>query len=588
MNPIQLNIWFFLIRKQNLFVITTLKILSWLLLFSFSIQVACYAEPFYESRQWLNLHYYEKVGDSYLSLADGDQFFVSKAGRSNPEAEYIKALELSIKNDHDYRERFPLRYKIITQVNNLTYEPIVFPDSTIQSVQIVYPNQYLANPASMFGHLFLLLKSKNGNGDSSILHYVADTRGVGSLGYIPGGLTGKFEGRYFREPYYKKIKHYNFVDDRQIIYYDLFLTKENINNLQLHAIELKQTHFNYYFLNENCAFFIGKLLNVALEEDTVTLKSLILPSQIINTLQDKSLLTSEYHRKPRTQLFNEYYAGLNRQQRSDVIDLILEKTNNIPSDTNTLKTFLHVSEYLINNHPRLTPQIRYNRISAYKELRSQGHVNVRPSLQKQNEISKIKSKKLTLDYDLYNRYFLSYSPVYYSDINTFNTLQVKEMNLLSPGVIIDRDYSLRYTLTLIDIIKESQYNKILNAYSWRVNSFFSYKKKLLTDQLYERGFSYSLNNSCRVFGFFGINYASYDQVRNEELSDLQLNPSVKVGGKYKLFNDNTNWSVSYNHRYTYNYIALNLTHRAVKSIHQLNYIHGQDFDKIRLSAIIPF
>ncbi|RAP36832.1 hypothetical protein DID80_04975 [Candidatus Marinamargulisbacteria bacterium SCGC AAA071-K20] len=588
MKQTPLNIWSFLIRKQNQCVITTLKIINWVLLLAFSIQLICYAEQFHESRQWLNLHYYEKTGDGYLSLADSNQFFVSKNGRTNPEAEYIKALALSKKQDRDFREKFPLRYKIITQVNNLSYEPLVFPDPDIQDIQIVYPNQYLSNPASMFGHLFLLLRSKNGITDSTILHYVADTGDVGSLGYIPGGLTGKFEGRYLMEPYYKKIKQYNYVDDRQIIYYDLVLTKKSINNLQLHAIELKQTHFNYYFLNENCAFFIGKLLNVVLEEDVVSLKSLILPSQIVNTLHDKFLLSSEYHRKPGTQLFNDYYSNLNRSQRVDVIDLILKKTTNIPSDQNTLKSFLYISDYLINNYPRLTPVIRYNRIRAFKELRKQGDVNIRPSLQKQNEVSKIKSKKISLDYELYNRFSIYYSPVYYRDISSFNMLQTKEMDLLSSGVIIDSKVSPLYTLTLIDIINTSQYNKVLNAYSWRVNSFFAYKKKLLTDQSFESGFSYNIKNQSVVFGFLGFNYASYDQVKDEALNNLQLNPSMRVGVKQKVFDENTNWSVSYNYRYRHNYIALNLTHHGFKAIHQVSYSHGYDFDKIKLSTIIPF
>ena len=118
-----------------------------------------------------------------------------------------------------------------------------------ESVQIVYPSRYMGNPASMFGHLFLIFESKNGVLDSSIFHYTAVPDSVNPIQYIIYGLTGGFSGHFSTEPYYKRIKDYNYVEDREVIYYDLVLSNDQIDDLQLHAEELKHAQFDYYFID---------------------------------------------------------------------------------------------------------------------------------------------------------------------------------------------------------------------------------------------------------------------------------------------------------------------------------------------------
>ena len=162
--------------------------------------------------------------------------------------------------------------------------------------------------------------------DSQIFHYIADTSGKDPSAYIWNGLTGQFKGWYLTEPYNKKIKDYNYKDDREVIYYDLKLSKKQIENLLLHAIELKRTYFNYYFLDENCALFIGKALNSILEQDIISKSNLVFPSQIINNLYKDNKLTKTYKRPSSTALFNTHYNQLTQKEKKAVKHLILNPT----------------------------------------------------------------------------------------------------------------------------------------------------------------------------------------------------------------------------------------------------------------------
>lgn len=548
----------------------------------------CFAEEFYQSRTWLNLLYYEKIGEGYRSLAEDYHFFVSQYGKTDPKSEYELSLKLTKQQDIFFRKTFPLRYKVITQINQLPFEPLVTPNQDIQSVMLVYPNRYMANPASMFGHLFLILKSKYGLLDSNILHYIADTQGASQYSYIINGLTGQFKGWFLQEPYYKKIKDYNYVEDREITYFDLKLSDEQIQNLQLHAIELKQSYFYYYFLDKNCAFFIGKLLNVILNQDIVSNRLLIFPSEIVNQLITDSLLKNEYQREASTKLFNESFNQLLPPQKLEVIDLISHKINQPQYNPNVLRTFLYISEYLINNESSLASTIRYNRIQAYNELNSHGVSDVRLAICKQPTVMPIKSKGLSIGYGFSNQLFLSYNPIFYSQYENFNELESKETNCLAPRFSILNNGKSQLDITLVDITSLSQQNIVFDAYSWKVNSFFAYQNSLLLNQSFELGKAFNVFNQTLVFGFLGFNYSNYDQIMDRPIDSLTLTPSLLLGIGTQIIPNKLNTQISYQYRYNNHYLTSTATFKVYDYIVNFTYIYGEKFNGIRVIGTYIF
>lgn len=354
-----------------------------------------FSEDFYSSRKWLNLLYYEKIGSDYKSLVENDGFFISPQGKNDPKKEYEASLKLVQNQDLQFKSKFPLRYKYIAQQNKINYAPSILISTNINNVVIAFPSSYMSNPASMFGHLYLILETNKGTLDSDILHYVADTDGDRTISYIIKGLSGQYKGSFLKEPYYKEVKKYNYVEARDITYYDLILSNDQIEELQLHYIELQNCYFYYFFLDQNCASFIGKLLNVILDKDIVTKRFYIMPSQIINDLYESSLLKNERVRIANTRIFNHLFNSLSEEQKRNVIQLFYEKTTDAYPDAEVLKTFILISEYVINNHSDLSDTIRFNRITAYKKLKELQFFNIRPIDQINKKVHKIQSESLS-------------------------------------------------------------------------------------------------------------------------------------------------------------------------------------------------
>ena len=548
----------------------------------------CIAEEFYKTREWTNLLYYEKVGTSYQSIADNPQFFVSESGKTDPKLEYEESLKLTQQQDQVFRKTFPLRYKRITQANQLPYIPLVTPNNAVTSVTIAFPNQYMANPASIFGHLFLILNSENGVMDSDILHFIADTSGSSKYAYIYNGLSGNFKGWFLQEPYYKKIKDYTYLEDREITYYELSIPQERIEELQLHAIELKQTHFDYYFFDENCAFFIGQLLNVVLEEDLISRTPIITPSEIINKLEAKSLLKKEYHRKSSVKLFNTTFNQLSSDQQSTVVNLILKETNEVPTNSEVLTAFLSISEYLINNHSPLAQTIRHNRIKAYQELSRQEKTTVRPEDIQHSKPRAIQSKGLSMEYGLSGRVFLSYKPIYYSEYLPFGELEVKKLNAMAPRLVLGPHHSPQLDMTLVEISNISPYNLVVNSNSWRLASSIGYQNSTFTNTSFEYGRSYYFMPQTRLSAFLGANLTNYDSIAEEKLPSIFLRPSLNLGIEKQIIKERLNSSLDYDYKFDQSYLSAKVSFKAEDLIHQLTYIRGSEFEGIKFSVMRVF
>jgi hypothetical protein len=551
-----------------LLMISRLSVLLLVMLFTCPVNAST---NYYESREWLNVLYYEKSGDGYKSLADGTDFFVSTGGGTNPESEYRTALELTKKQDDFFRRNFPLRYKLLANYHAIPYRPLIKIDTNIESVVLAYPNRYMTNPASMFGHLFLVFKSKRGLMDSEIFHFIADTSDSNQFEYITNGLTGKFKGWFLREPYYRKIKKYNYQDDREVIYYDLDLSSDQIENIVLHSIELKRTHFDYYFLDENCALFMGKALNVVLDEDIISNEMFVLPTQVVNNMQNKKMFTSEYKRLSNTKLFSKTYNRLSPSEKKEVVNLILYDLKEIPENARVLIAFIHISEYLINNYSHLTSNIRQNRILVYKALAKMDSSPVRPTVQKFPPRS-IDSQRLSVLYDFTSTTSLSYSPIYYD--NEFNEVEVKRLKAISPSITFRRNKKTELGFSVAEISNISAYNDVLNTYSWKINSYFHYNNSLTADHSYEMGLANPVLNETLAFMFLGFNFSNYNQLTNLELDKLSFHPSFSLGVMSNLL-PSLKGVLKYEYRYGSHYIVSESNLKVDDLYFALKYVHSE-------------
>ena len=134
-------------------------------------------------------------------------------------------------------------------------------------ITLVFPSAYLNNPASMYGHTLLRIDARDQDEHTRLLaysiSYAAGTDETSGLIFAVRGLFGGYPGVFAITPYYLKVREYSDIENRDVWEYQLTLTPEEIDRLLMHVWELGPTHFDYYFFDENCAYHLLSLLEVA-------------------------------------------------------------------------------------------------------------------------------------------------------------------------------------------------------------------------------------------------------------------------------------------------------------------------------------
>lgn len=245
-----------------------------------------------ESLQWQRLIHYRKTWRGWRSEADNPLFFVAKDGRTNPRSELSETLRLGFANTElpvampnapamTVRCQFPARWKWLLKELNLPLSE--FPlercakyDEYIarhkpQSVTFVFSGFYVDNPSSSFGHVLLRLNRQAhtdlaSTGAELLDHgvgFAADANTGNPVLYAIGGFAGWFPSSFTSLPFYYKVREYSDAESRDLWEYDLNLKPEELERLTDHLWELGSTYFYYYYLRENCAYYLLTLIEAA-------------------------------------------------------------------------------------------------------------------------------------------------------------------------------------------------------------------------------------------------------------------------------------------------------------------------------------
>lgn len=238
-----------------------------------------------ERQEWLNLLHYKPypLRPGGRSLADGDAFFNAPDGKTNPESELNATLAAFFSDRTETNEQqnpqcsFIARYHWLNQ--QLEFDSSLLPRQPCRrfyawrealnpyEATLVFPAAYLNNPASMYGHTLIRIDARDQDEHTRLLAYAigyaASTDETNGLTFAVKGLMGGYPGTYSIEPYYLKVREYNDIENRDVWEYRLNLTQEEIDRLLMHVWELGPVRFDYYFFDENCAYHLLALLEVA-------------------------------------------------------------------------------------------------------------------------------------------------------------------------------------------------------------------------------------------------------------------------------------------------------------------------------------
>lgn len=232
-------------------------------------------ETLAESRAWLRFGEWHKGVRGWVSDADGPGFFVSPNGKRDPQDELRATLRAfaepfspeDVSRDHA-QCRFPARRRFLfdtleLQKRGFAHHPCLAVEEwkkklDAEAVSLVFASAYMNNAASMFGHTFLRFHSRGNKDGRELLDYgvsfFANTGSDGGVPFALYGLTGGYRGHFSLAPYHETLKEYANLEGRDVFEYELALSPADVEVLVERLLELEQTHFDYWFLDENCSY----------------------------------------------------------------------------------------------------------------------------------------------------------------------------------------------------------------------------------------------------------------------------------------------------------------------------------------------
>lgn len=251
---------------------------------------------------WLKLLHYEKNSDASVILTNN--FFLSPKGRTDPGAELnatINAYFLSKEEPVSSQAvcRFPARYYWLSHHLSLPGYNLKNSNCTalnnwglqdkIKSISLLLVSGYLGNPASTFGHTFLKLNSSQGDDytslfDSTLNYGAAVPEKENTATYIIKGLFGGYKAGFSDKYFYTQDLVYSNTEFRDIWDYQLLLSDYERTLLILHIWEIVGNQFTYYFLNKNCAYRLGELIDLVIEEDLIEDQLWYFPVELFHKL----------------------------------------------------------------------------------------------------------------------------------------------------------------------------------------------------------------------------------------------------------------------------------------------------------------
>ncbi len=291
-----------------------------------------------EHPMWRALvHYRKGISGKPTSQVDAGHFFLSRAGKQDPE----KELEATVAAMFAKRPRKPLRltaycrfiarrYWLTQQLGELgrllprrnceefeRYRKFL----NAEILTVIFPAAQPNSPSSAFGHTLLRVDRRDQDPETRMLNmsinFAAEVpENVNSLSYVVGGLAGGFKGKFRVLPYYLKLREYRQIDNRDIWEYQLNLEQEQIDMILRHAYEMLIAYYDYYFFSENCSYHLLSLLDVAFPEQPLTDEFPLwtIPIDTIRALKSRGLIKDVRYMPSMARIIKRRQQLLGRQE----------------------------------------------------------------------------------------------------------------------------------------------------------------------------------------------------------------------------------------------------------------------------------
>ena len=436
----------------------------------------------YNDSYWSKLLHY-KNGKSEV---DSNNFFISKNGKTDLKKELLETIDSLQNGTNNTLCRFPLRVKWLKEkIPNLESKikkyqckdlDLYLKEINAKFASLIFPTSHINSPASMYGHTFLRL---SGDEKTPLLgnavNYAAQTEETNGLIFAYKGLFGGYKGKYSILPYYKKIKEYSNLEQRDIWEYKLDLSQEEVEKIALHSYELKDAYSFYYFFLENCSYNLLWLLEVA-RDDLELVNNFYLkaaPLDTIKILKKYDLIKqSDYRYSKMTkmkhildnEILNKNYiksfvkenkelpTSLSLKDKAAYLDLKIEYTQYLRS-----KNKIEKKDYLKKYLKLLKQRSKISIVSDYEIKKAS------------NPLFSHDSARVSLTYNSDKTYELSGKPVYSNiyDIS-YGYLDGAYIDFFDLNLKKDDDRVFIDKFKILDISSLSKRDELFKPLSWGI------------------------------------------------------------------------------------------------------------------------
>ena len=289
-----------------------------------------------ESSDWRNLLHIP--AGSTRSEIENHSFFLAEDGRTNALAELhatIALLQLPHADNNEHPQcQYPARFFWLQQQGLLGN---VAPASCnefhewaetaqLRSASLIFADGFLGNPASFYGHL--LLKNNAGsdafasdllNNSMNFGAAVADTENP--VVYILKGLLGGYQATYSASHFYRYNLNYAEAELRDLWDYELNVSPDQAYLLSAHNWELLNTAYTYYFTHRNCAYHIGRTLELVTDEPLMSrYEPFVFPIAVVqrlaaSTINGEPAVTNIRHIESRQSRFRRKFLQLDSAEQ---------------------------------------------------------------------------------------------------------------------------------------------------------------------------------------------------------------------------------------------------------------------------------
>ncbi len=464
----------------------------------------------HQDRYWYILLHYKKGVLGTKSYIDTPGFFLSEDGKTSPWAELeatIRAFfDRNIPPENNMTERYIARYTWIKEKLKLDESKLPYPPSRkhvetikkidVKSLSLVFPAGYINNPASMYGHTFLIIERRN---KSRLLafsvNYQAHATESRGIIYAFKGLVGLYRGYFDIIPYYDKVEEYSDMDKREIWEYPLKFSEEEIERMLLHLFEMNRTYSNYFYLDENCSFNLLFLLEAAKPSLRLfdRLGPTVTPIDTLKAVVEAGAVTSPRYRPSKTSKIMHFEKQTDPTHLQMIKNIVYGKGK--PEDVlgldETNDTKILISDLLCEF-------IDYSYTE--KEIEKKTYINMyRRALRVRSSLGNRKQKYEPIDVPSFpershDSYFLSSQYMYRNEAGlyksyvllnfrfTYHSLIDAEDGFNKGSQIIFGDFSLRYGITdnkfvlnradIINLVSVVPRSGLIFPLSWKMKTGF--------------------------------------------------------------------------------------------------------------------